>query len=103
MNTGILANLIINKFNFVSTMYMEKNTRIKRQNRSCWGIVIKYEGETEYYVKNERYISNINNAVILPKGATYSLHGDKEGLFPLINFNAQNFNCDSFIKSKIIE
>ena len=96
MNTEILANLIINKFNFVSTMYTEKNTRIKRQNRPCWGIVIKYEGETEYYVKNERYISNINNAVILPKGCSYDWICTKSGHFVIIEFESDAKYDDIF-------
>ena len=74
MNLEILSNLIITKVYSVTTMYTEKNTKIKRNNRPNRAIVIKYEGETIYTVKEKDYLSDINNLVILPKGCSYDWH-----------------------------
>ena len=59
MNLSILSDLIITKVYSATTMYTVKNTKTKRNNRPCWAIVIKYEGETIYTVKNKNYLSDI--------------------------------------------
>ena len=48
MNLDILSDLIITKVYSATTMYTEKNAKVKRSNRSKWAIVIKYEGKTMY-------------------------------------------------------
>ena len=56
MHSEVLSNLIITKIYSATTMYTVKNTKTKRNNRPCWAIVIKYEGETIYTVKNKDYL-----------------------------------------------
>jgi len=48
MNKNILSNLIITNVYSSITMYTEKNTRIKKNNRHGWAFVLKFEGETVY-------------------------------------------------------
>lgn len=88
MDMDILSNLIIKKIYSVSTMYSEKNKKIKRLNRPAWAIIIKYEGETVYYLKGKSYISNINNMVILPKGCSYEWMCTEAGHFSIIEFDS---------------
>ncbi|MBQ4528493.1 MAG: helix-turn-helix transcriptional regulator [Clostridia bacterium] len=89
MNLSILSDLIITKVYSATTMYTVKNTKTKRNNRPCWAIVIKYEGETIYTVKNKDYLSDINNFVILPKGCSYDWHCTKSGHFSIIEFESE--------------
>lgn len=42
-------------------------------------------------------MSTPSTVVLLPKGGTYSLHGDREGLFPLINFDCENLHLDEIV------
>ena len=86
MHTNILSNLIIQKVISASTMFSESGRTIKRENRSCWAIVLKYEGETVYTVNNKKYISNSNNMVIIPKGLNYKAKFVKSGHFSIIEF-----------------
>lgn len=65
-------------------------------NRRYYGLSFCIEGQITYTHKGNRYISNKNNAVILPKGGSYTLHGDKKGLFPLINFDIIGDFSDTF-------
>lgn len=44
------------------------------------------DGQITYSMNGEKYVSNKSTAILLPLGATYSLHGDRTGSFPLINF-----------------
>lgn len=89
MNLEILSDLIITKVYSATTMYTEKNTKTKRNNRSCWALVIKYEGETIYTVKEKNYLSDINNLVILPKGCSYDWHCTQSGHYLIIEFESE--------------
>lgn len=88
MNRNILLNLIINKVYSATTMYSETNARGKRVNRSCWAIILKYEGETIYSSKGKTYISNINKMVIIPKGCSYEWISTKSGHYAVIEFES---------------
>ena len=88
MHKLILSNLIINKVCSATTIYNETNARGKRSNRSCWAILIKYEGETLYYSNGKTYVSNVNNMVILPKGCSYDWVCTKSGHYTIIEFES---------------
>lgn len=92
-----LSDLIIEKIYSVSTIYTEKNKKAKRQNRPMWALVIKYEGETQYISNEKKYISNINNIAILPKGSNYEWCCTKAGRFSIIEFECKKIYSDIFL------
>ncbi len=96
MNLEILSDLIITKVYSATTMYTEKNTKTKRDNRLCWAIVIKYEGETVYTSKGKSYLSDIHNLVILPKGCSYEWCCTHSGHFSIIEFESELICSDIF-------
>ena len=100
MNTNILFDLSINKINAVFSIYNEKNAGTKRKNRPCWAIVLKYEGETIYTCNGKKYISNLENMVILPKGSTYEWICTKPGRYYTIEFES-DISCDTIFSFKI--
>ena len=99
MNLEILSDLIITKVYSATTMYTEKNTKIKRNNRQNWAIVIKYEGETLYDTGRKIYISNVNNLVILPKGCSYEWCCTNSGHYSIIEFESALTCNDIFVFS----
>ena len=88
MYSDILSNLIITKVYSVTTLYSEMDMKIKRNDRSCWAIVIKYEGETTYTSGKNFYRSDIHNLVILPKGCSYEWHCTHPGHYSIIEFES---------------
>lgn len=92
MKKELLTDLIITNVYTTNTLYSKAGTKSKRINRSDWGIIMKFEGETEYICNGQKYISNKNNPVILPKGCTYEWHCTKPGHFYIIDFE-----CDKTI------
>lgn len=94
--TDILSNLIITKIHSVSTMYTEKTTNTKRTNRPLWAIVVKYEGETLYESSGKKYISNINNINILPKGSSYNWICTESGHFSIVEFECEASHSEIF-------
>lgn len=90
MNTEILSNLVITKVHSVSTLYTLQSTKLKRKNRKCWAVVIKYEGETVYISKEKRFLSDIEHLIVLPKGCCYDWTCTKSGHFSIIEFESES-------------
>lgn len=67
------------------------------ENRNCYGLSFCTEGQITYKHKNKCFVSNPSNAILLPRGATYTLYGDKQGVFPVINFVCSQNITDEFI------
>lgn len=90
-------NIIVTSINNVFTVYSEKGRCEKMNKRKTYGLSLCSEGQITYVQNGEKYVSNKNSAVILPKGGTYSIQGDKTGLFPVINFSCLGFFSDTVI------
>lgn len=94
MTIDILSGLVIKKVYSASTIYTKKNAGSAKRNRSCWAIIIKYEGESIYTSNGNTYVSNINNMVILPKGCSYEWKCTKAGRYAVIEFESDTTHGD---------
>ena len=70
-------------------------------NRANYGLSFCAEGKITYEIGGKQAVSDENHAVILPKGKSYSLYGNKSGIFPVINFDCKDFLCDEVISLPI--
>ena len=100
MYLNILSNLVISKVYLATTMYTEKNTKVKRNNRPYWAVVIKYEGETVYASKGKSSLSDMNNLVILPKGCSYEWRCTHSGHYSIIEFESE-IVCDNIFSFSV--
>lgn len=71
------------------------------RNRKSYGLSFCAEGKITYKINGKQAVSDEKHAVILPKGRSYSLYGNKSGIFPVINFDCQEFLCDEVISLPI--
>ena len=92
MNHNILTDLVITKVNSVSSLYSPTNKKSKRINRPCWGLALKYEGETIYNANGKEFLSDSMHLMILPQGCTYEWHCTKGGSCYMIEFES-NLIC----------
>ena len=76
------------------TVFSQKGREAVMTDRPFYGISLCIDGQITYTMDGQTYVSHKGNAVLLPKGGTYSLHGDKSGLFPVINFDCTGLSCD---------
>lgn len=90
-------NIRITQIKSVIDVYSEKGRRLEMQNRECYGLSFCRGGQITYTHNGERFISDKDNAIILPKGQSYSLKGDLTGMFPLVNFDCIGFSTDTFL------
>ena len=70
-------------------------------NRESYGLSFCTEGKITYTLGGKQAVSDENHAVILPKGQSYSLHGDKTGIFAVINFDCNDSLCDNVISISV--
>ena len=70
-------------------------------NRKSYGLSLCSEGKITYTLDGKQTVSDENHAVILPKGQSYSLHGDKTGIFAVINFDCNDSLCDNVISISV--
>jgi AraC-like DNA-binding protein len=92
-----LDNIVITDIEIPIVVHSKKGRKLQMTNRQSYGLSLCISGQVTYTMNGENYISDQNKAVLLPKGGTYSLQGDKEGLFPVVNFKCENFNCKEIV------
>ena len=93
----ILDNIIITAIETPVIVHSEKGRNFQMKDRSCYGLSLCTRGQITYTMNGKRYISNQDNAILLPQGGEYTLFGDEEGIFPVVNFKCENFNCNEII------
>lgn len=90
-------NIVVTDIQPPIIVHCEKGMKFSMTDRSTFGLSLCTGGQITYAMNGKTYISNSSNAIILPQGSTYSLIGNKEGLFPVINFSCKNFACDEIL------
>ena len=94
MNTNDLSNLIIQKIISVNKILTTAGGNSQRLNRTRWGLLIKYEGETIYTFDGRQFKSNVENIALLPKGSSYEWECTKQGHYIVVEFEA-NLSCEN--------
>jgi len=92
-----IKNLIITNIDRPFVVKSPKGRRVQMEDRSAYGLSFCSRGQITYTMNGKTFVSDRDHAVFLPKGGCYSLHGDQEGLFPLINFQCRNFGCNEIL------
>lgn len=94
---NILNKITVSKILDIMTVSSKRGQNEKMINRPHYGISFCIDGQITYIHKGKEYISDKNHAVILPKDESYSITRNKNGLFPVINFDCIEFLCDKII------
>lgn len=80
----------------VLTVPSVKGETMTMRNRPWYGLSFCAEGEIHYCHQGKTFVSAPGAAILLPKGADYTLYRTKTGLFPLINFQCTGLQLDTF-------
>lgn len=84
---------VVTNIRQATVVHSKKGHYYKTENRLCFGLSFCMGGQITYTMNGKTYISNQSNAILLPQGGSYSLAGNKEGLFPVINFSCTGLDC----------
>lgn len=90
MSADVLFGLVITGVRSVSTIYNGVTARFKRVSRPCWGLILKYEGETIYTINGRQIRSDKDQMVLLPKGSTYEWECTRPGHYAVIEFESDS-------------
>ena len=72
----------------MSTMYTQDGHKFFKKNRSCWGLLFKFEGKSVFKNHKNSYVADQHHIILLPKGATYEWACTQTGRYILIDFEA---------------
>ena len=96
---GIVVTDIISVFNVAS-----REGRFDTiKDRTSYGLSFCIDGQITYTHNGKEYVSNKSCAVILPKGKSYTLRGDRTGTFPVINFDCIEPLCNTHTIIPIVD
>lgn len=82
----MFRNVTVTAIGAPFTVHNAKGKVYAQSCRSSFGLSFCISGQITYTMDGKEFVSVPGTAVLLPKGGCYTLRGDKEGLFPLINF-----------------
>ncbi len=93
----IFDNITVTNIEDVFVVSSPKGRFAKIENRSCYGLSFCEYGQITYTHNQDHVVSDKNSAILLPQGQTYTLSGDKNGSFPVIDFTCTEHLCDTII------
>ncbi len=96
-----LEKLTITDIPEVMTITFPRGKSVNIFSRDSFGLSLCIEGQLTYSHKGKTYVSDPNHIVFLPKGESYTIRGDKTGVFPVINFLCDEDFCDTVVSIPI--
>ena len=98
----LFDDIVITSILGVMVIPTTKDRALNIINRPSYALSFCMDDGVIVYNKNGKEVySRKNTAVILPKGATYSLHNEEGGSFPIINFLTNKAFTEDFIEIKL--
>ena len=91
MNVSALSDLVIKRVYSASRMYSPEGKTGRREDRPMCALMHKYEGETVYVSGGNRYLSDANHLIFLPKGSSYEWTCTREGHLSALELECE---CD---------
>lgn len=88
---------IITEIRQPTTVVFSRGTVFHMENRNSYGLSFCERGQITYTTSTNTCVSTPSSVMLLPQGQSYSLHVDKDGAFPLINFT-----CDKTLTTDIV-
>lgn len=87
---SIYDKFVVTNIKKVLTVYSNAPRTFLMKSREAYAISFcADEGRVVYDSNGKKVISDKNSVVILPKGADYTLQGERVGNFPIINFDGE--------------
>ncbi len=68
------------------TVFSQKGRNEQMYNRLYYGLSFCLNGQITYLQNGKEFVSAPGYAVILPKGQSYTIRGNKDGVFPRYQF-----------------
>lgn len=93
IKTNEIKNIVLTQIYPPITVHFEADRKFEMNNREYYGLSLCINGQITYRMNGKSFVQTKDTAILLPKGSTYSLTGDKDGIFPVINFDCEGLAC----------
>ncbi|MBQ9964408.1 MAG: helix-turn-helix transcriptional regulator [Clostridia bacterium] len=93
----VLEQLVITDVKEPLQVYFERGRRSQMRQRATYGLSLCLDGQITYTLNGQSVTSTKGTAVLLPKGGTYALKGERDGLFWVFNFLCEGFVCEEIL------
>lgn len=90
---ALFENAVVTDIYAPIPVFSERGRVFSMEKRKSYGLSFCTGGQITYTQNGKSCIGHAGNVILLPKDATYSLYGDKEGLFHVINFQCEHLDC----------
>lgn len=78
------------------TVHSPRGRCVEMRDRRCFGLSFCADGgRITYRMGGVDYVEDQGHAVLLPKGKSYTLHGDADGVFYVVNFETLAPLCET--------
>ncbi len=91
---NIFDNIVVTEIKDTIMVLSEKGRNEQMYHRKYYGLSFCLDGQITYCQNGKEFVSTPECAIILPKDQSYTIHGDRDGIFPVINFECADFLCD---------
>lgn len=97
-----LESITVTDIKKMFTVMSPRSKTAEITDREYFGLSFCIDGQITYTIDGKKVVSDRTKVVILPKGRSYSLHGDKTGRFPVINFDCLNLTCSEILSFTVL-
>jgi len=98
-----IQNAVVTSIDCVMNVHSCKGRKFRMDGRTSFGLTLCISGQITYHMNGKDIVSERNTAILLPKGASYTLTCEQDGLFPLINFQCEGFACEEILAFSLRE
>ena len=97
-----LESITVTDIKKMFTVMSPRSKTAEITDREYFGLSFCIDGQITYTIDGKKVVSDRTKVVILPKGRSYSLHRDKTGRFPVINFDCLNLTCSEILSFTVL-
>ena len=94
----MLKQIVVTNIDSIYVVNSPRGRRYSQVDRPNYGLSLCQGGRITYEHNGRHYDSDTTNAILLPKGESYSLYGVESGIFPVVAFQCmENFSPREFL------
>lgn len=82
-----MKEIILTHLEPLVTVFSELGRQVEMKERKYYGVSLCLGGQITYSYEGKEYVSVPGTVLFLPKGGNYRLYGNREGTFPVLNFD----------------
>ena len=90
----MFKDVVVRDIDNILVVPIKKEQRMTMNNRPYVGLAFCMNGHISYQTNEKRYPLKEGTAVLLPQGESYAVIGEKDGLFPVVNFYCDGLDVE---------